>query len=113
MIIKSIKKLISQHKTVPAPKVLEDDPWFGPAFLSDKQKEYVEMRKALEKQNQLISITEDKSPTKEVKNIHEVMYNLATKNGKTTTQLNPMPGLGGGSEQYQSGPGGWMSGSGF
>ena len=98
---------------IPAPKVLKDDPWFGPApILSEKQQEYVEMRKALEEEKQLIPQSEDQ-PRKEVDNIHEVMYNIATKGGKTTTQLNPMPELGGGSENFQSGPGGWMSGTGL
>ena len=60
----------------------------------------------------LISQSEDQ-PRKEVDNIHEVMYNIATSGGKTTTQLNPMPELGGGSENFQSGPGGWMSGTGM
>jgi len=111
MIIRSIKKLIN-HKTVPAPIVLEDDPWFGPAFLSDKQKDYLKMREELEKQNILIPLSEDQPFTREVENIHEIMYNIATKDQKTTTQLNPMPKLGGGSEYLQGGSNGygWMSG---
>ena len=65
-----------------------------------------------EEEKQLIPQSEDQ-PRKEVDNIHEVMYNIATSGGKTTTQLNPMPDLGGGSENFQSGPGGWMSGTGM
>ena len=111
MIIRAIKKLVKPFTGIPAPKVLKDDPWFGPApILSEKQQEY--MRKQLEEENQLISEMEDQ-PRKEVDNIHEVMYNIATKNGKTTTQLNPMQELGGGSEKFHSGPGGWMSGTGY
>ena len=113
MIIRALKKLVKKHKTIPAPEFLEDDPWFGPATLSEKQQEYVEMRKALESEKLLIPQEEDQPPTKEVENIHEVMYNIATGNGKTTTQLDPLPELGGGSENFQSGPGGWMSGTGY
>ena len=36
---------------------------------------------------------------KEPDNIHEVMYDIATKCGKTTTQLDPV----GGSENFQGG----------
>ena len=91
---------------VPAPSILEDDPWFGPTPpLTEKQEE---IRAQLEKEKQLIAEEDDKSPSKEVANIHEVMYNVATSNGKTTVQLDPP----GGSENFHSGPGGWMSGTG-
>ena len=94
---------------IPAPSILDEDPWFGPTpVLSEKQKE---IRAQLEKENQLIPESEDKAP-REVDNIHEVMYNIATSGGKTTTQLDPLPELGGGSENFQSGPGNWMSGTG-
>ena len=112
MLLKTIQRLVKPFTGVPAPKVLKDDPWFGPApVLSEKQEEYVAMRAQLEAENQLIPQSEDKP--REVDNIHEVMYNIATNNGKTTTQLDPMPPLGGGSESYQSGPGGWQSGTGY
>ena len=95
---------------IPAPSILDEDPWFGPTpVLSEKQEE---IRAQLEKENQLIPESEDKAP-REVDNIHEVMYNIATSGGKTTTQLDPLPELGGGSEKFQSGPGGWMSGTGY
>ena len=114
MILRALKKLVKPFTGIPAPKVLKDDPWFGPApILSEKQKEYVEMRRALESEKLLIPQEEDHPGNKEVANIHEVMYNIATSSGKTTTQLNPMPELGGGSENFQSGPGGWMSGTGM
>ena len=95
--------------TVPAPPYLKEDEWFDRPVFSEKQ---LEIRAQLEEENQLIPLSEDQSP-KEVDNIHEVMYNIATSGGKTTTQLNPMPELGGGSENFQSGPGGWMSGTGL
>ena len=37
------------------------------------------------------------------------MYEMATKNVATTIALDPMPPLGGGSENFQEG---WMSGAG-
>lgn len=113
MIIRTLKKLTKPYVGVPAPDYLEDDPWFGPATLSEKQLSLREARMRLEEENHLIPESEDQPLSKEVANIHEVMYNIATSGGNTTTQLNPMPELGGGSEQYQSGPGGWMSGTGM
>jgi len=112
MLLKTIKQLVKPFTGIPAPKVLKDDPWFGPAPLSEKQEEYIAMRAQCEEEKLLIPQSED-MPRKEVDNIHEVMYNIATKHGKTTTQLDPMPQLGGGSEGYQSGPGGWQSGTGY
>jgi hypothetical protein len=111
MILRALKKLTKPFTGIPAPKVLKDDPWFGPApILSEKQQEY--MRAQLVEEKQLIAQHEDQ-PRKEVDNIHEVMYNIATSGGKTTTQLNPMPEFGGGSENFHGGPGGWMSGTGM
>jgi len=88
--------------TYPAPKYLEDDPWFGPATFSLHQKEYKLAYDQAVAENLLLTDTYT-----EVKNIHQVMYNIATKNGKSTTQLDPLPILGGGSEQV------WMSGVGL
>lgn len=34
----------SKHKTVPAPRVLSDDPWFGPAVISDANRIYIEQK---------------------------------------------------------------------
>jgi hypothetical protein len=115
MIVNAIKKFIKMKPFVgvPAPAYLEDDPWFGPATLSEKQLSLREARMKLEKEKILIPHSEDQPPIKEVANIHEVMYNIATSNGKTTTQLNPIPELGGGSENFHEGPGGWMSGTGM
>ena len=112
MFLKAIKKLVKPFTGIPAPRVLKDDPWFGPAYYSQKQEEYLAMCAKCEAEKLLIPRSEDKSP-KEVDNIHEVIYNIATKHGKMTTQLDPMPPLGGGSENFQSGPSGWESGTGF
>tara|TARA_B100000085_G_scaffold68588_1_gene61316 strand:+ start:264 stop:629 length:366 start_codon:yes stop_codon:yes gene_type:complete len=114
MIINAIKKFIKKPFVgAPAPAYLEDDPWFGPATLSEKQLSIKEAREQLVEENQLVPESEDQPRSKEVDNIHEVLYNIATKGGKTTTQLNPLPELGGGSETFHTGPGGWMSGTGY
>lgn len=87
---------------VPAPVVLSDDPWFGPAMKSEKQlthEEMLEIAKEREEENR-------EYWTKEPENIHEVMYEMATKNAPTTVQLDPV----GGSETFQEG---WQSGSGL
>jgi len=98
--------LQENYTGIPAPAYLEDDPWFGPApFRSKKQLDYIEQEIEIKKQEE-----ENRQYwTNESKDIHQEMYELATKSGKTTTQLNPV----GGSETFQEGPGGWMSGSGF
>ena len=83
MILKAIRQMVG----IPAPKYLQDDPWFGPAIISDKQQR--EMIKELEKKNLLLP--SDNQSEKEVDNIHEIMYNLSTQWTRT---------LGGGSEQY-------------
>ena len=113
MIIEAIKNLIKPFIGVPAPDYLEDDEWFGPATLSEKQLSLKEARAQAEADLQILSHEDEHHGPVEVDNIHEVMYNIATSGGKTTTQLNPMPELGGGSENFQSGPGGWMSGTGM
>ena len=78
---------------VPAPRVLEDDEWFGSAPISDANQDYM-------KQETLIKqLTPEYQDTKESPNIHQEMYDLATKSGSTTVQLDPI----GGSENFQGG----------
>ena len=52
--------------TIPAPTILSDDPWFGPAVISEKN------RKDIIKK--MITPTPAPTPT-----LHEVMYDMATK----------------------------------
>ena len=59
---------------IPAPKVLLDDQWFGPAIYSKKQKDY--MIDQLVKENLIIS---ENNGSEELDNIHEIMYNLSTR----------------------------------
>ena len=81
---------------IPAPVVLPDDPWFGPSPVkSEKQMTHEEMLEEASRREE----ENRKEECKEPDNIHEVMYNMATKCGKTTTQLDPV----GGSENFQGG----------
>ena len=102
MILKSIKKLL--HKTIPAPNYLKDDPWFGPAVLSGPQMTLKEAYEHAVSDGQLLPEDDVVEP----KNIHEVIYNIATSSGKTTIQLDSTPQFGSGSENFQEG---WQSGT--
>jgi hypothetical protein len=64
--------------TFPAPAFLKDDPWFGPAPLSDKAK----------------AVKVKLEPVKVETPIHEVLYQVATKN-KTTSIQRDQPWLSG------------------
>ena len=74
----------SPHKTVPAPVVTPSDSWFEEPTRSKKQLRHLENA----------GRTAEKPSTKEVDNIHEAMYNKATKGGKTTVQLGGSENLG-------------------
>ncbi len=81
---------------IPAPAILPDDPWFGPSPIkSEKQMNHEEMLEEAQRREE----ENQQNVTKEPDNIHEVMYDMATKCGKTTTQLDPV----GGSENFQGG----------
>ena len=90
---------------VPAPVVLSGDPWFGDPVLSNNAQDYMEKETQIKQQEEEFR----QYWTNESEDIHQEMYDIATKNGKTTVQLNPV----GGSETFQEGPGGWMSGTGY
>jgi len=92
---------------VPAPVYLPDDPWFGSATLSDKQIDIKEAHDAAVADNQILAEGDD--GVVESPDIHQKMYEIATKGSATTLQLNPP----GGSENFHEGPGGWMSGTGM
>ena len=85
---------------VPAPAVLEDDPWFGSAPKSDKQKEYQEATKRLHEDIR----KEKESETIESENIHQEMYEMSTKNWNTVDETKESMG---GSENI------WNSGTGM
>ncbi len=97
--------------TVPAPRTLNEDPWFGPAPDTERSVELKQIlisEQILEEEH-YEEYTEKPVTIKEPENIHEVLYQMATENVATTLSLNPLPTFGGGSESYQE-P--WMSGVG-
>ena len=83
---------------VPAPVLTPHDDWFEDAPKTEMQMEYEHINDdphdgwwlRLEWQDQ---------ETKESANIHQEMYEIATKSGATTLQLDPI----GGSENFQGG----------
>jgi len=81
---------------IPAPKVLKNDPWFGEPVKSEKQLEYEHIN---DDPHDGWWLRPEWQDPKEPENIHEVMYDMATRCGKTTTQLDPV----GGSENFQGG----------
>ena len=96
---KTAPKIIKKKKEggyigYPAPKVLVDDPWFGTAPKSQKAIQYEEK-------------VATESKIQEPENIHQVMYEMATKNWNTVKETQ------GGSENFHEGPGGWNSGTGM
>ena len=83
---------------IPAPILNPVDEWFAspygaPTAITEKQQEYQEATERLHEEMR------QESGTVESDNIHQEMYDLATKGGKTTTQLDPI----GGSENFQGG----------
>jgi len=81
---------------IPAPKVLKNDPWFGEPVKSEKQLEYEHIN---DDPHDGWWLRPEWQDPKEPENIHEVMYDMATRCGKTTIQLDPV----GGSENFQGG----------
>ena len=90
---------------VPAPVVLQKDSWFGTApEHTEKQKEKLQ-QEAQERLHDDLRKEHEKS--KESENIHQEMYELASKNWNTVSETQ------GGSENFHGGPGGWTSGTGM
>ena len=85
---------------VPVPILNPVDEWFASPYgcssaITEKQQDYMVQEAEIKKQ-------EDENRqywTKEPENIHQVMYEMATKSGATTVQLDPI----GGSENFQGG----------
>ena len=88
---------------IPAPAYLEDDPWFPAPVLSEKQMTYKEAHEQAVAEQQIL----DESENKESADIHQKLYEAATKSWTTVAESQ------GGSENFQEGPGGWNSGNGF
>tara|TARA_A200000113_G_scaffold225764_1_gene247863 strand:+ start:1833 stop:2105 length:273 start_codon:yes stop_codon:yes gene_type:complete len=83
--------------TYPAPKYLKDDPWFGPAFYSDKQRTKMLQQQLHMKETKIFYSVS--GCNKKYDTIHEMMYAMSTNSDKTTVQLDPI----GGSENFQGG----------
>ena len=82
---------------IPAPVLTPVDDWFSSPYgcPTEKQQDYMAHEAEIKKQEQ-----ENRQYwTKESANIHQEMYDLATKSGATTVQLDPI----GGSENFQGG----------
>ena len=87
----------NRYTGIPAPILTPVDDWFSSPYgcPTEKQKDYMEKEAEIKKQE-----AENRQYwTNESANIHQEMYDLATKSGKTTTQLDPI----GGSENFQGG----------
>ena len=82
---------------IPAPILTPVDDWFSGPYgcPTEKQQDYMAQEAEIKKQE-----AENRQYwTKESANIHQEMYDLATKSGATTVQLDPI----GGSENFQGG----------
>ena len=82
---------------IPAPILTPVDDWFSGPYgcPTEKQQDYMAQEAEIKKQE-----AENRQYwTKESTNIHQEMYDLATKSGATTVQLDPI----GGSENFQGG----------
>lgn len=90
---------------IPAPVVLSNDSWFGDVtYKSQKQLDYMEKETEMKRQER------EQNFSVEPDDIHQKMYEIATKNQNTTLDLDPISP--GGSENFHEGPGGWSSGTG-
>ena len=98
---KKVETPENTHVTVPAPVVTPSDSWFGEAPKTEKVMEYI-----IQKNEELYQRLAEQPQSKEVDNIHQVMYDKATKGIATTLALDPQ----GGSENFQEG---WNSGTGM
>ena len=93
---------------VPAPVLNPVDEWFSssygcPTTITEKQKDYMEQETEMKMQEE----KRREEAGEEPENIHQLMYEMATKNLNTEAETQ------GGSENFQEGPGGWNSGNGM
>ena len=83
---------------VPAPVLNPIDEWFASPYgaapaVTEKQKDYMEQEIEMKRRER------EENFSVEPDNIHQLMYEMATKSGATTIQLDPI----GGSENFQGG----------
>ena len=104
---KKVEKPREQYIGVAAPVTTPTDSWFSKPVKSEKVVAYEKhVAQKIEEQK----IIEAAQPKKESENIHQVMYERASKYWGTWKEELQSPG---GSENFQSGPGGWNSGTGM
>jgi hypothetical protein len=102
---KKIEKEQNSYTGVAAPVVTPTDSWFDSPVKSEKVIAYEKhVAQKIEEQK----IIEAAKPKKEPENIHQQMYDRVTKYWGTWQEEHL-----GGSENFQSGPGGWNSGTGM
>ena len=100
-VVKKVVNPITTFRSVPASVILPEDPWFGKPVLTQK---------ALDKQREIDhnkKVERETTHQVESPNIHQEMYELATKNWTTVKETQ------GGSENFHEGPSGWNSGTGI
>ena len=100
--VKDTPKVQSDYRGVPAPVVAPDDPWFGAAPKTEKAMEYVQ------KKNEELYRKLAEPKLKEPENIHQMMYERASKYWGTWKEELP-----GGSENFQENSNSWNSGTGL
>ena len=81
---------------VPAPVLTPHDDWFEDPPKTEMQMEYEHIN---DDPHDGWWLRPEYQDTKEPENIHQLMYEMATKSGATTVQLDPI----GGSENFQGG----------
>ena len=102
---KKVEKPREQYIGVVAPIVTPFDSWFSKPVKTEKVIAHEEKVAEVVKQKEA-----EQPKSKEPQNIHQQMYERASKYWGTWKEEIQSPG---GSENFQSGPGGWNSGTGM
>jgi len=102
---KKVEKKQASYTGVVAPITTPTDSWFSEPVKTEKVIAY-EKHVAQKIEDQ--KFIEAAQPKKEAEDIHQQMYDRVTKYWGTWQEELP-----GGSENFQSGPGGWNSGTGM
>ena len=102
---KKVEKKQASYTGVAAPITTPTDSWFSEPVKTEKVIAYEKhVAQKIEEQR----FIEAAQPKKEAQDIHQQMYERVTKYWGTWQEELP-----GGSENFQSGPGGWNSGTGM
>jgi len=102
---KKVEKKQASYTGVAAPITTPTDSWFSEPVKTEKVIAYEKhVAQKIEEQK----FIEAAQPKKEPEDIHQQMYDRVTKYWGTWQEELP-----GGSENFQSGPGGWNSGTGM